>query len=149
MKVVPIDLSLVDFNDLTFFTGNINKHAVSSLGDSIKKLGLINAPALRENGGKYQIVTGWKRIFSCRELGYAQVRCGVYGPQEISDEDCILIIYQDNRYRISELELSELIMRFRDFCSLDDKELISSVLPQFEIPPLTQASGQVSCSRLT
>ncbi len=135
MKVVHIDLSLIDFNDLTFFAGHINKHAVSSLEDSIKKLGLINAPALRENGGKYQIVTGWKRLFSCRKLGYEQVQCGVYGRKEISDEDCLAIIYQDNRGTITELELSELITHFRNLCSLDDREFINNVLPQFEIPP--------------
>jgi len=135
MKVVHIDLSLIDFNDLTFFTGNSNKNLISSLQDSIKKIGIINAPILREKGGKYQIVTGWKRLFSSLELGYAQALCSVYESGEISDEECILIIYQDNRYVISELELSELIMMFKNLCSLNDKELINNVLPQFKIPP--------------
>ncbi len=135
MKVVHIDLSLIDFNDLTFFTGNSNKNLISSLQDSIKKIGIINAPILREKGGKYQIVTGWKRLFSCRELGYAQALCSVYESGKIRDEECILIIYQDNRYGISELELSELITMFKNLCSLNDKELINNVLPQFEIPP--------------
>ena len=135
MKVVHIDLSLIDFNDLTFFTGNSNKNLISSLQDSIKKIGIINAPILKEKGGKYKIVTGWKRLFSCRELGYAQALCSVYGSEEISDQESFKIIYQDNRYRISELELSELIMMFKNSCSLDDKELINNVLPQFEIPP--------------
>jgi ParB-like chromosome segregation protein Spo0J len=135
MKVVRIDLSLINFNDLTFFTGNSNKNLISSLQDSIKKIGIINAPILREKGGKYQIVTGWKRLFSCRELGYAQALCSIYESGKISDEECILIIYQDNRYGISELELSELIMMFKNLCSLNDKELINNVLPQFKIPP--------------
>ena len=135
MKVVHIDLSLIDFNDLTFFTGNSNNNLISALQDSIKKIGIINAPILREKGGKYQIVTGWKRLFSCRELGYAQALCSVYESGKIRDEECILIIYQDNRYGISELELSELITMFKNLCSLNDKELINNVLPQFEIPP--------------
>jgi len=135
MKVVHIDLSLIDFSDLTFFTGNLNKNLISSLRDSIKEIGLLNPPMLREKPGGYQIVTGWKRLFSSRELGHAQALCRVYGSGEIDDKDCIRIIYQDNKDRISQLELSELIMRFRDICSLEDKEFIKTVLPLFELPP--------------
>jgi len=135
MKVVPIDLSLIDFNDLTFFTGNSDKNILSSLQESINEIGLLNPPILKDKGESYQILTGWKRLISSRELGHTQALSSIYEAGEISDEECIKIIYQDNRYRISELELSELIMLFRDLCSLDYKELINNVLPLFELPP--------------
>ena len=135
MKVLSIDLSLIDFNDRTFFTGNSNKSLISSLQDSIKEIGLLNPPILKDKGNRYQIVTGWKRLISCRELGFNQALCSVYESEEISDEESIKIIYQDNRYRISELELSELILLFRNLCSLEDKELMNNVLPIFKIPP--------------
>jgi ParB family chromosome partitioning protein len=135
MKVVQIDLSLIDFNDLTFFTGNSNKNLISSLQDSIKEVGLLNPPILKDKGESYRIITGWKRLISCRELGHTQALCRVYGPQEITDKECLKVIYYDNRDRVSDLELSELIMLFRGLCYLDDKELVNNVLPQFEIPP--------------
>jgi len=133
MDVVSIDLSLIDFKDYTFFTGN--KDDISSLQDSIKEIGLLNPPILKEKGEGYQIVTGWKRLISCRELGFNQALCRVYGSREINHKDCITIIYQDNRYRISDLEISELILLFRKLCPTDDKGLINNVLPLFELPP--------------
>ncbi len=133
MKVVSIDLSLIDFNDLTLFTGY--KEDISSIQDSIREIGIINPPILMHKGEGYQIITGWKRLISSRKLGHTQALCSVYGSGEISDKECIKIIYQDNRATMSELELAELIMLFRDLCSPDDKELINNVLPLFGIPP--------------
>jgi len=132
MKVVSIDLSLIDFNDLTLFTGY--KEDISSIQDSIREIGIINPPILMHKGEGYQIITGWKRLISSRELGHTQVLCSVYGSGKISDEECIKIIYQDNRATMSELELAELIMLFRHLCSPDDKGLINNVLPLFRIP---------------
>ncbi|MCZ6527666.1 MAG: ParB/RepB/Spo0J family partition protein, partial [Candidatus Dadabacteria bacterium] len=133
MKVVSIDLSLIDFNDLTLFTGY--KEDISSIQESIREIGIINPPILMHKGEGYQIITGWKRLISSRKLGHTQALCSVYGSGEISDKECIKIIYQDNRATMSELELAELIMLFRDLCSPDDKELINNVLPLFGIPP--------------
>lgn len=133
MKVVSIDLSLIDFNDLTLFTGY--KEDISSIQDSIREIGIINPPILMHKGEGYQIITGWKRLISSRKLGHTQALCSVYGSGEISDKECIKIIYQDNRATMSELELAELIMLFGQLCSPDDKELINNVLPLFGIPP--------------
>ncbi len=131
MKVVPIDLSLIDFKDHTFYTGN--KGDISSLKNSILELGLLNPPILREKDGGYQVVSGWKRLISCLELGHLEVLCSVYG-SEFSDRDSLEVIFLDNKDRISELELSELIALHKTLCELGDKELVEEVLPRLHIP---------------
>ncbi len=130
MKVVPVDLSLIDFEDHTFYIG----HNVSSLKDSISEVGVLNPPILREAGGNYVIVCGWRRLLSCKELDHTEAICSVYGP-ELSDRDCLGIIFLDNKERMSELEIGELILLHRTLCNLDDKELIEEILPKFEIAP--------------
>ncbi|TFG78121.1 MAG: hypothetical protein E4H21_01100 [Thermodesulfobacteriales bacterium] len=132
MEVISLDLSLIDSEDTTFLVGH--KENLSFLQSSIEEIGLLNPPILRVIGEKYQIISGWKRILSCRELGHSQTLCRVYGSQEITDKECLKVIYYDNRDEISDLELSELIMLFRDLCSLDDKELMDKILPLLEIP---------------
>ena len=131
MNIASIDLSLIDFKDKTFYTGN--KSNLTNLKDSINDLGLLNPPILREKEGKYQIISGWKRLLSCRELGHREVLCSVC-PPKTSDFDSIKIILSDNRDRLTELELAELLMLYRVLCQLDDKELMNDILPLLAIP---------------
>lgn len=131
MLVTSINLSLVDFEDKTLYTGN--KGNITSLKDSIYQDGLLNPPIVREKEGGYQIVSGWKRLISYQELGHSEVLSSVY-EADFSDRDCIKVIYLDNKDRISELELSELIALHKELCSLEDEELIGEVLPYLGIP---------------
>ncbi len=131
MKVVPIDLSLVDFEDKTFYTGNVGN--LSSLKDSIEDLGLLNPPIVRENGDSYQIITGWKRLISCKEIGHKEVVCSVY-PSSLRNQDALKTVYIDNRDRISDLEIGNLLSLHKILCGLDDKQLMEEVLPSFNIP---------------
>jgi len=133
MEFASINLSLIDFEDETFLVGN--KDNLSSLQSSIEEIGLLNPPILRDRGGSYQIVNGWKRFVSCRELGYKEVLCKVYSSSELSDTACIKIIYTENKDRLSDIELSELILLYKQSCSISDKDLINKILPLFEIPP--------------
>lgn len=132
MKVVPVEFSLIDFEDHTFYVGS--KEDISSLKESISELGVLNPPIVREKNGGYRIVCGWKRLLSCKELNLSEAVCSVYG-SELSDVECLGVIYLDNKDRISELELAELILLHRSLCNLDDKELVEKILPKFGIAP--------------
>ena len=131
MKVVPIDLSLVDFEDQSLHAGNIGN--ISSLKDSIEDIGLLNPPILRDKEGGYQVITGWKRLATCKEIGLKEVYCSVY-PSDFSDKDCLKTIFVDNRDRISEIELGQLISLHKILCGLADKQLMDEVMPSFDIP---------------
>ncbi len=132
MDYTNLDLSEIDFEDQTFFLGNNSD--MSAIRSSISEIGILNPPALRFIDGKNQIVTGWKRLRSWLELGYTQVTAKVYNYQELSDEDCLQIIFTDNKDRITELELAELILLYKNLCGCDDKSLISEILPLLQIP---------------
>jgi len=132
MDVTYLDLSVIDFEDQSYFLGNNSD--ISALRQSISEIGLINPPILRSLDGKYQIVTGWKRLRSCMELGYTQLLAKLYNHSELSDEDCLQLIFADNKDHLSDLELAELILLFKNLCILDDKILISEILPQLHIP---------------
>lgn len=127
MEVLSIDISLIDFNDNTFLVGH--KDDYSSIKNSIEELGLLNPPIVRENNGKYQIISGWKRVLSCKELGVNNISCKIYKHCELSERDCIKIIFYENKNNLSDLELAELIKLFKNLCSLEDSEIIKDILP--------------------
>ncbi|GJM15385.1 MAG: hypothetical protein DHS20C13_07120 [Thermodesulfobacteriota bacterium] len=133
MKVLPIDCSLIDFQDKFFLVGN--KDNLSAIYHSILEIGVLNPPILRKIDDKYQVVTGWKRLLSCQQIDHTEVLCKVYEYSELSDNDCLKIVFIDNKERISDLELSELILLYRKIQPADDKDIINNILPFLEIPP--------------
>jgi len=133
MKVVPIDSCLIDFQNKSFLVGN--KDNLSTIYDSISEIGVLNPPILRKIDDKYQVVSGWKRLLSCQHLGHTEVLCKIYDYSELSDSDCLKIVFLDNKERISDLELSELILLYKKIEPIDDKDIINKILPLLEIPP--------------
>lgn len=133
MKIEPVPLSSIDTEDTTFLTGSMD--GVSFIAGSIREIGLISPPVLRKAGDKYRIMTGRKRISACRDLGYSEIISKTYEEDELSDEACIKIIYHDNCDRMDDMELSELVLKFRDLLGWDDREMIRDALPYVGIPP--------------
>ncbi len=95
----------------------------------------MNPPILRKIDDKYQVVAGLKRLLSCQHIGHTEVLCKVYDYLELSDSDCLKIVFLDNKERISDLELSELVLLYRKTEPIDDKDIINEILPLLEIPP--------------
>lgn len=143
MEVISLDLSLIDSEDTTFLVGH--KENLSFLQSSIKEIGLLNPPILRVLGEKYQIISGWKRILSCRELGLTELLCKIYYSSDLSDIDCLKIVFYDNKDNFSDLELAELIKLFKDLCLIDDKELMDNILPLLEIPSTRKYLDKYLC----
>ena len=133
MKIEPVPLSFIDTGDVTFLTGH--KGLFSPVRDSIREIGLINFPVLRETGASLQIVTGWKRIFSLKDLGFDEIVSKIYKPGELSDEACLKYIYHDNSGRLDDMELADLVVKFRDMLGIGEREMISDKLPYLGIPP--------------
>ena len=133
MNIVPLDLSSVNFEDDSFFIGRSGD--LSSLKKSISQLGLINPPVLRKKGDFYQIISGRKRLLACKDLNIDEIPSVIYELDELSDEKCLEVIYIDNKERISDLELAELIFKYKEVSELNDRDFIQEVLPKFGIPP--------------
>ena len=143
MEVISLDLSLIDSEDTTFLVGH--KENLSFLQSSIKEIGLLNPPILRVLGEKYQIISGWKRILSCKELGLTELLCKIYYSSDLSDIDCLKIVFYDNKDNFSDLELAELIKLFKDLCLIDDKALMDNILPLLEIPSTRKHLDKYLC----
>ncbi len=133
MKIEPVPLSSIDTGDDTFVVGY--KGGISSVRDSIDEIGLINFPVLRRKGETLQVVTGWKRILAVGELGRDMITAKIYERDELTDEACLKYIYHDNSGRMDDMELAELVVKFRDMLGLEDREMIRDVLPFLGIPP--------------
>ncbi len=133
MIIESVPLSSIDTADGTFVTGH--KGGISPVRESISEIGLINFPVLRRKGKTLQIITGWKRILAVKELGWTEITSKVYEPEELSDEACLKYIYHDNSGRMDDMELAELVVKFRDMLCIEDREMIREVLPFLGIPP--------------
>ena len=133
MKLYKIPISQIEFDDETFRLG-LSKD-ISSVLNSIKEVGMINPPVLREKENKYQIISGYKRLKACKELGIEEVFSRFYKSDEISNEECLKIVFYENQERLGDMGKAELLLIFKRLCGLEQSELTQRVLPFLGILP--------------
>lgn len=83
LPLETIALSKIGWRDSTY---RVSSHItppgfIQNLAGSIDQLGLIEAPVVADNHGHRQIVSGFRRLSACRQLGYATVPCRLAGPE--------------------------------------------------------------------
>ena len=86
----------------------------TELFNSIKDIGIINPPIVIKNNKEYLILTGFKRISVTEELGLNSLFCKVISENETSFDQCIKIIYEDNKDRYTDIEIGELCRKHID-----------------------------------
>jgi len=67
MDRISLDPGLIDLTDERFrtsFLGSMDKLIVS-----IARVGVLHPPLVMKEGGRWVLVSGWKRVLACRELG--------------------------------------------------------------------------------
>jgi len=133
MKLDNIPISKIDFDDDTYLLGSRIDSPL--LLNSIKEIGLINPPVLRDKNHVYQIISGYKRLKACKELGIEEVFSRVYKSGEISNEECLKIVFYENQEILSDMERAELLLKFKRLCGLEQNELTQRVLPFLGIVP--------------
>lgn len=103
MDIKNIDLSYIDFEDRSFYIpfNNVSTEIISS----IKKVGVINPPLLLSKNSKYIVVTGWKRIAACMELGIKELTCKILNQDYLDVKKIIIMIYEDNKCRLTDVEI--------------------------------------------
>ena len=52
--------------------------------------------------------------------------------------DCLALCYQDNKSRLDDIELGEIVVLYKHLCSCTDKDLLHKILPILEIPANTK-----------
>ncbi|MCI0454737.1 MAG: ParB/RepB/Spo0J family partition protein [Candidatus Dadabacteria bacterium] len=133
MKLDIVPLSTIDFKDNTFLIRP--GVGMPLLLNSVKDVGIINQPILRKKNDLYQIISGHKRLEACRELGIAEILSKIYKSNEITDVECLKIVFYENHGSFGDIERGELLLKFKILCNLKENELNQRVLPFLGIPP--------------
>ena len=67
-----------------------NDEDITTLADSIKKIGLLHPILVRKVGDKYQVVCGYRRYLACKMAGLEKVKCIVTHDSEEGDLEKML-----------------------------------------------------------
>jgi len=112
MVLKEIKISDIDISNPKFLVPYKKIHI--ELFNSIKDIGIINPPIAIKNDKEYLILTGFKRISVTEELGLNSLFCKVLSENETSFDQCIKIIYEDNKDRYTDIEIGELCRKHID-----------------------------------
>lgn len=95
-KEKTVNLSFIDSKDITFrITTEIG---IDDLTDSIHNVGLLNPPFLIENRDNYTIVSGFRRIESCRRLGWPHIEARILD-SNTKRLECVKLAITDNAFQ--------------------------------------------------
>ena len=72
---------------------NMEDGSFVRLLNSIRKVGIIEPIAVREKNGKYEIISGQRRVYAAEILGMRTVPAIVF---EVSDDDAIILAADSN-----------------------------------------------------
>jgi ParB-like chromosome segregation protein Spo0J len=104
-----------------------------SFKESVRDVGILQPPAVVRRGRKWVLVSGWKRILACRELGVMSVPvCVLDAPGDIQaflwavGENCAV-------RELSVLENAKVLARMRKF-GLSAVEILEKIMPRLGIP---------------
>ena len=92
-KIKTVPLSCIDSEDNTYRV--TTKTRLDDLINSINKVGLINPPLLIERGSEFTIVCGFRRIETCRYLGWAALEAKILD-SDTNRLQCVKIAITDN-----------------------------------------------------
>ena len=124
IQLVPIEK--INFDDKTFrFRIDISEEELTTLKNSILRLGLQNPVKLRKTVSGYQILSGWSRLRALRELGRTFVKAEIY--EDIPDFLALFIASSDNLHRsnLSDVEVADQVYAFHEEYSMPVKLIAS------------------------
>lgn len=131
-KEKTVKLSFIDSKDVTF---RITTEAdIEDLMASINNVGLLNPPFLIENKDHYTIVCGFRRIESCRRLGWSHIEARILD-SDTKRLECVKLAITDNAFQrpLNLIEKSRSINMLSGFFKDDSslaKELSTVGLPE-------------------
>lgn len=124
-QLIPVTIETIDFENKNY----IFRHSfeVSDLENSIRFEGLLYPPILmdRGDGDKKIIVSGYRRLLACRNLGFPDVPCIVHQSTDFEKEDFLKISIAENTKRkdLKPIEIAEALKRIKEELNLSIEEL--------------------------
>jgi ParB-like chromosome segregation protein Spo0J len=127
-----LSLSEIDLTDDRFkFTEPV---LTDDFKASVRDIGILQPPAVVLRGRTWVLVSGWKRILACRELGVKFVPVCVLDSS--GDIPAFLWAVEENLAvrELSILEKAKVLARLRKF-GLSAAEILKKMMPRLGIPP--------------
>jgi ParB family chromosome partitioning protein len=119
---------------------------IAALAESIKTMGLINPPLLREAGERLEIVCGHRRIMACKQLQFEKIPAFLYAHDELPDEKCLWLSLIDNEWsgRLSPIEKAITLQKFSEI-GWSTERLVSEIAPHLGFPHSRSYIGKCLC----
>jgi len=97
--------------------------SILGLIHSVRQFGLLSPPIIQKHNSGYIVISGFRRIHACRQLGWIHVEARVVGA-EVNKLDCLKVSIADNlnNRQLNIIEQSTAISKLGEFYN-DDKEL--------------------------
>jgi ParB family chromosome partitioning protein len=92
-QIISVPLSRIDTTDETYRI--TTRTDVDDLLASIGADGLLNPPFLTDSGARFTVVSGFRRIAACTNLGMEDIKARILNPN-LSPLDCLRIAIADN-----------------------------------------------------
>ena len=133
--IQSIPLHQIDLTDDTFSVNYLPD--LQRLRSSIEEVGLIQPVLLRERSGRYQIVSGFRRISVLKGLGKPEIESLVVGEREMDESRLFSLSLQENLttrgFNVVEkaIGLDKLVHRFQ----IHPEKVIKTFLPLFSLEP--------------
>jgi len=102
---------------------------------SIKAVGLMNSPVLREDrGGALRVIAGYRRIHALRSLEYGEVLCRVLPESQFTALDALLYNFHDNlaTRRFNDVEKGMVLKHLSEW--LPEDQIIEEHMPLLNLP---------------
>lgn len=124
-----VDIGRIDSDDKTFLiTCPVRSE---NLIASIKETGVVSPIILREKGNRYQIVSGFRRIIACRELGIKTVAAFVFPEKRLADKEafCLNLFENYSGRSFNAVEKAMILNRLLKQLKIDKNEYNKKFLP--------------------
>jgi len=95
-EIHSIALSSINPEDSAFRIST--RTDTDDLVDTIQQLGLLHPPTIQPHDSEYRIVSGFRRIEACRQLGWSDIPAFILSP-DTPDRGCALLAIADNSFQ--------------------------------------------------
>jgi len=107
---------------------------LTSMIESIKRIGLVYPLVLAVREGKKIVVCGWKRLLACEKLSFSEVPAVI-----LNEEDDLKVfdtaVFENASFRsFDSLEKAEILSKWKGF-NIAENTIIKELMPLLDIPP--------------
>jgi len=132
-SIQEIFLSQVELDAHPYFP--VPGEDLTRLQESLAAVGLLALPRVRSGeGGRWQVVTGWKRLMAAAHLGWEKIPALVLSP-EIPKAQLLLVYLHDNAFSRAFNPLEQARLAARLLAHWDRETLVAKALPLMGLPP--------------